>query len=615
MRGSYQKIQDDLTQKVILKDQYIQQLEALLKSHGIDIPAELLQQVLNPVVAEDGTDFHVLKQGSLEEVETLINTIMEFMRNLDFNVEFHDLTMTTKVGKGNQISSVSSALRSLLSCFFCQTGSKEEVDILSHLTGRIAPRKLTLLIGPPQSGKSVLLKALAGRLRPLGGATLAGEVYYEGDNIKSGRFLPEKISDYVEQDDRHEAVLTVEETLKFSWQCATGGHHSYGRAKDDPKAIEALNKEDGHFALVQNLMTTLGIKSAKDTYVGNAMVRGVSGGQKRRVTIGELAVCPRPIKLLDSISNGLDTATTYDIIRTMSAFMHRIGATYVVSLLQPPPDVFRLFDEIILLSEGHIIYHGPRDQVMQYFTALGYQCPEQIDEADFLQELPTPDGRRFIARPKTPHAPKALAAAWKDSALYRQMLSEMRYPSLQDALSLQESNAKVWYQEYLEPFAGSFWFYFKLLLDRQLKVVARDSTFVKARIGQCLLVGAIAGSLFSDIPVEEISTLNGFLFNTILFTALGSFAFLPIVYNQKVVFAKQRDASLFPTVAFAFTQTIAFFPMQVVEAILYISIVYWSAGLASDDDGSRFITFIVISLTFSVTISQLFRSLVVLQYM
>jgi len=99
MRGSYQKIQDDLTQKVILKDQYIQQLEELLRAHGIDIPAELLQ-IANPIAVDHSkTDFHILKQGSLEEVESLIDIILEFTRKLDFNVEFHDLTLTTKVSR------------------------------------------------------------------------------------------------------------------------------------------------------------------------------------------------------------------------------------------------------------------------------------------------------------------------------------------------------------------------------------------------------------------------------------------------------------------------------------------------------------------------------------
>ncbi len=179
----------------------------------------------------------------------------------------------------------------------------------------------------------VLLKALSGRLRPLGGAKMSGEVYFDGDNIKSGKFLVGKVSDYIEQGDTHEAVLTVAETILFAWKCTTGGHHSYARARDDA-AAEILNKDDENYVLAQNVMLALGLNGCKDTVVGNGMIRGVSGGQKRRVTIGELTACPRPVKLMDSISNGLDSATTYDIVRAIKVISTKIGTTVVLSLLQ-----------------------------------------------------------------------------------------------------------------------------------------------------------------------------------------------------------------------------------------------------------------------------------------
>jgi ABC-type multidrug transport system ATPase subunit len=102
------------------------------------------------------------------------------------------------------------------------------------------------------------------------------------------------VSDYIEQGDTHSAVLTVEETLKFAWLCTTGGHHAYGRAKDEESA-EFLNKTDEHFAAVNNVLTSLGLTGCKDTLVGDQMIRGVSGGQKRRVTIGEILALPRPV--------------------------------------------------------------------------------------------------------------------------------------------------------------------------------------------------------------------------------------------------------------------------------------------------------------------------------
>lgn len=581
-------------------------LEEALEENGIEIPRiAVAQDEEAGKVAADNVYGKVLEDGSVDAIRNLLEQRKHIMRNLETNIEFHNLRYSTKVNVKRTIPTVGTLLTSLL-CWWKCFPEEKEIDILAEASGRIASKKLTLLIGPPGSGKSVLLKALGGKLAPSGKAKLSGEVYFDGDNIRSGKFLPSKVADYVEQGDTHEAILTVEETLKFAWLCTTAGRHSYGNAHDEASAAK-WDEDNAEMIALQNTIAMLGLKGCKDTCVGNAMIRGVSGGQKRRVTIGEMMVCPRPIKLMDCISNGLDTATTVDIVNAIRVITHTVGLTTVISLLQPPPDVFNLFDEVILLSEGHIIYHGPRDQIVSYFEQLGYRCPDMVDEADFLQELPTPEGRKYIVKPVVPHTSSGLARAWKSSELYKQMVAEMRYPSLDDARALASANTKQWYQDYTERFASNFWFYLDLCVARQFQVVFRNTAFVKARIIQNMLIGAIAGSLFNNIGDMDTATMNGFLFNITLTAALSNFSMLPIIYDQKRIYYKQKDASFFPTVAFTFAQAIAFLPLQIIESLVYVSIVYWSAGLSSDHNGSRFLTFMVMHIAFGVTYSQLFR--------
>ncbi len=293
---SFQKIETNLTKQVVERDQYIAVLEEALHEQGIEIPEAHIDR--NLYAKEERIKNGLLQQGTAEEIQILINNQKQYLRDNDFPVEFYDLTMSTEVPVEREIFSVSTVLYNIFLPWKAFNKPKREIHIISNLTGRILPRKMTLLIGPPGSGKSVLLKGLAGRLRDLGGAKISGEVYYDGDNLKSGKFLLGKVSDYIEQGDTHEAVLTVDETMKFAWQCTTGGHHSYGQAKDDESA-EVLNKDDEHFAAVNNVLTTLGLTGCKDTYVGDQMIRGVSGGQKRRVTIGEILVIPRPVSFLE----------------------------------------------------------------------------------------------------------------------------------------------------------------------------------------------------------------------------------------------------------------------------------------------------------------------------
>jgi ABC-type multidrug transport system ATPase subunit len=106
------------------------------------------------------------------------------------------------------------------------------------------------------------------------------------------------------------------------------------------------------------MITGLGLSECANTMVGDGTIRGISGGQKRRVTLGEMLMPPRSIKYMDAISNGLDAATTYDLTQAMKLITKAVGLTTVVSLLQPAPDVFYTFEDLILMSEGEIVYHG-----------------------------------------------------------------------------------------------------------------------------------------------------------------------------------------------------------------------------------------------------------------
>lgn len=258
-----------------------------------------------------------------------------------------------------KIPTVGSTIRDIL--LFGQ-GPKQRVDILKNLTGRIATRKMTLLMGPPGCGKSSLLKALAGQLH-IGCNKFEGALTYNGDSPDSGRFKLPKIVDYIDEKDQHAPTLyvipllssyqvsfrTVWETLEFAWLVSSNGHHSYGVASDEASAQE-LDKEDPIRAKVRhsipfadvslhvhNVLQVLGLAGCADTIVGDGTIRGVSGGQKRRVTVGEMVLPPRVIKFMDAVSNGLDASTTFDIFRSLKYVSRTLGTTICVSLLQVPP--------------------------------------------------------------------------------------------------------------------------------------------------------------------------------------------------------------------------------------------------------------------------------------
>jgi ABC-type multidrug transport system ATPase subunit len=131
----------------------------------------------------------------------------------------------------------------------------------------------------------------------------------------------------------------------------------------------------------------LGLDKCADTIVGDGMRRGISGGQKKRLTTGEMLVGPSKVLFMDEISTGLDSSTAFQIVKSLGQYVHIFNGTALISLLQPAPETYELFDDIILLSDGEIVYQGPREHVLDFFESVGFKCPERKGVADFLQEV------------------------------------------------------------------------------------------------------------------------------------------------------------------------------------------------------------------------------------
>lgn len=144
---------------------------------------------------------------------------------------------------------------------------------------------------------------------------------------------------------------------------------------------------DNLFQMLTQTLQILGLEVCADTMVGDEMVRGISGGQKKRVTTGEMLVGPARALFMDEISTGLDSSTTFQIVNSLRQSIHILNGTALISLLQPAPETYDLFDDIILLSDGQIVYQGPRENVLEFFEYMGFKCPERKGVADFLQEV------------------------------------------------------------------------------------------------------------------------------------------------------------------------------------------------------------------------------------
>ncbi|KAK1936974.1 ABC transporter G family member 34 [Phytophthora citrophthora] len=227
--------------------------------------------------------------------------------NLSFTVEDHGI--------------VGSHLRGIFTPW--QRSAMVTKHALHPMSGIIKPGTLTLILANPGAGKLAFLKALAGKLQ----------------NTSTTK---------LDQTDNHIATLTVRETFKFADMCVNG------LPEDQPEEmrdIAALRTE--------LFIQILGMEECADTIVVDALLRGVSGGERKRVTTGEVLVGGQSLFLCDEISTGLDSAATFDIIKSLRTWCKTLGGSAVIALLQPTPEVVEMFDDILMINEGHMMYHGP----------------------------------------------------------------------------------------------------------------------------------------------------------------------------------------------------------------------------------------------------------------
>ncbi|CAD6249658.1 unnamed protein product [Miscanthus lutarioriparius] len=369
------------------------------------------------------------------------------MDNPTIEVRFESLSVEAEAPVGNQsvltfLNFFSNRIMAVLNAMHIIPTKTRPISILGDISGIIRPCRMTLLLGSPGSGKTSLLLALAGRLEST--LKVTGTVTYNGHGMNE--FVPQKTSAYIGQDDVHIGELTVREILAFSARCQGVGTR-YDMIADlsrrekeanlipDPNIdvyMKAISVEGQERAITDYTLKILGLETCADTMVGDTMIRGISGGQKKRLTIGEMLVGPAKAFLMDEISNGLDSSTAYQIINTIRNSIKILGGTALIALLQPPPETYELFDDIVLLSEGQIVYQSPRENILEFFEAVGFKCPERKGVADFLQEVTSrKDQHQYWCQGEKPHqyiSVNNFVEAFKAFHVGRKLAEELSVP-------------------------------------------------------------------------------------------------------------------------------------------------------------------------------------------
>ncbi|VFQ84640.1 unnamed protein product [Cuscuta campestris] len=465
---------------------------------------------------------------------------------------------------------------------------RKRLSILNNISGILRPSRLTLLLGPPSSGKTTLLLALAGRLGP--GLKMSGNITYNGHSLKE--FVPQRTSAYVSQKDCHIAEMTVRETVEFSGRCQGNGfkhdllmellrREKIAGVTPDPDLdmfIKAVALGEQTRIVVDYILKILGLDTCANTLVGDEMLKGISGGQKKRLTTGELLVGSLRVLLMDEISTGLDSSTTYQIIKYLKHSTHAFNGTTLVSLLQPDPETYSLFDDVILLSEGQIIYQGPRENALEFFMFNGFRCPPRKNIADFLQEVTSEKDQgqywclnsqyryipamKFVENFRTFHIGKSLTDELKTSM--GKCCSETAVLSKRTYGVERADLLKIGFQ------------WQKLLLKRNAFVFAFK--FIQLFMIISIMMSVFFRSTMHHDTLEDGAIYLGALYFAILMVLFNGFLEVPMIIAKLPVLYKHRDLRLYPCWTFTFPSWILSIPTSLAESVIWVAATYYTVG-------------------------------------
>ncbi|KAI8963365.1 ABC-2 type transporter-domain-containing protein [Daldinia sp. FL1419] len=480
------------------------------------------------------------------------------------------------------------------------TGKPPVRELISNFNGCVRPGEMLLVLGRPGSGCTTFLKTFCNQRA--GYEDILGDVTYGGTDAKrmAKDFRGEII--YNPEDDLHYATLTVKNTLTFALRTRTPGKES---------RMEGESREDYVNEFLRVAAKLLWIEHTMDTKVGNEYIRGVSGGERKRVSIAEALITRASVQGWDNSSKGLDASTAVEYVQSLRALTNMAQVSTAVSLYQAGESLYNLVDKVLLIDHGKCLYYGPSDRAKQYFLDLGFDCPDRWTTADFLTSVTDPHERSV--RPgwedRIPRSAEDFADVFRKSEAYQRNLDDIA--AYEEDLEEQKreraenTSEKTKRKNYTISFPQQV----IALTKRQALVMLGDRASLIGKWGGIIFQSLIVGSLFYNLPKTAAGafTRGGVLFFILMFNALMALAEQSAAFESKPILLKHKNFSFYRPSAYALAQTVVDIPLVFIQAFLFDIIIYWMAGLAATP--SQFFISLLILWLITMTTYAFFRSI------
>ncbi|XP_053393645.1 broad substrate specificity ATP-binding cassette transporter ABCG2-like isoform X2 [Mercenaria mercenaria] len=450
-------------------------------------------------------------------------------------------------------------------------GTTEDKAILKGIDGIFRPG-MNAILGPTGSGKSSLLDVLAGRKDPSG---LSGMLLLDGcpppENFKC-------MVGYVVQDDVVMGTLSVKENFHFS------------AALRLPATVSAAEREER----VQNVITELGLQHCASTKVGNEFIRGVSGGERKRCNIGmELIISP-PVLFLDEPTTGLDANTANTVMLLLKTLAMR-GRTIIFSIHQPRFSIYRLFDNLCLLSMGEVVYHGNCEESLQFFQSIGYKCEEHNNPPDFFLDVingdpnaVTSDISQIISSTDMETVSlggeglavhEKLVSAYNQSPWKRKLTSELD-PILQE----HESRISRGVVKRLPPieYATSGFTQFLYCSQRTLRNLIRNPAVSVLQVLTMVIFAVVVGAIYwqiDDSCKSGLQNRTGAFFFIIMNMVFGNLSAVELFIKNRAIFLHENVSGFYRVSAYFISTVLCdVIPMRFLPTLAFSAVVYYMLG-------------------------------------
>uniref|UniRef100_A0A6J0U6A8 ATP-binding cassette sub-family G member 5 n=1 Tax=Pogona vitticeps TaxID=103695 RepID=A0A6J0U6A8_9SAUR len=426
-------------------------------------------------------------------------------------------------------------------------------QILKDVSFHIESGQLMSILGNSGSGKTTLLDAIAGRLNHE--AAFTGQVYVNGRELRQQQF--QKCFSYVLQNETLLSYLTIEECLTYIAMLALQKH-----------SCDFIKKK------VDAVMAELGLSPVANTVIGSRIFRGISDGERRRVSIAAQLLQDPKVMLLDEPTTGLDCMTASQIVMLLSELAHK-GRIVIITIHQPRSELFQIFDKICIMSFGELIFCGGPSDMITFFSDCGYTCPEHSSPFDFYVDLTSVDTQSQERQLETYSRVQTICTAYKHSEVFLRTLA-----------AIEEAKCRV---KELPPIpfkceeSPSAFCKLCILLMRTMKNLSRDKTGIIMRISQNLLFGLFVAFFLlrvnNDFLKGAVQDRVGLIYQFVgavpytgILNALALFPALRAVGDQ------ESKNGLYEKWQMLFAYIVHFLPFSIISIALFSTFIYWTLG-------------------------------------